>query len=64
VASALADRDAGAQIAHARAQAREDGRTDPDVMQVTTECREQVTQREVACAMAATSVPAWNRCID
>ena len=64
VAGALAARDAGAEIAHARAQAREDGRTDPDVVQVTTECHEQVTEREVTCAMAATSVPAWNNCID
>lgn len=64
VTGALADRDAGAEIAHARAQAREDGRSDPDVVQVTTECHEQVTQREVTCAMAATSVPAWNNCID
>jgi hypothetical protein len=61
---ALRARDAGAAIARARAEAREDGRTDPDVVQVTTECQEQVTQAEVGCAMAATSVLAWNNCID
>ena len=64
VSGALGERDAGAEIAKARAQAREEGRRDPDVVQVTSECHEQVTEREGACAMAATSVPAWNNCID
>ena len=64
VDQALAERDAGAELAHARALARDDGRKDPDVVQVTTECREQVTQREVTCALAATSVRAWNDCIE
>jgi hypothetical protein len=57
--------DAGASaIAAARAKAREDGRSDPDVVEVTTECQKQVTQTEVSCAMAATTVRAWNDCID
>jgi hypothetical protein len=57
--------DAGAAArATARADAREDGRKDPDVVQVTAECQEQVTQQEVQCALAATTVRAWNDCID
>ena len=54
----------GATLAAARAKAREAGRTDPDVVQVTAECQEQVTQKEVTCGMAAKTVAEWNGCID
>jgi hypothetical protein len=52
-----------AERAAARAQAAASVASDPDVAQVNTQCRAEVTRTEYECAIKANTAREWNDCI-